>query len=63
MSDKEAVLEAVRTLPEEVSLAEIAEQIAIMAAIQRGKEAADAGRVISHEELKREISSWTTDIK
>jgi predicted transcriptional regulator len=63
MSDKQAVLEAVRTLPDEASLADIAEQIAIMAAIRRGEEAADAGQVISHEELVRRASTWTKNTK
>jgi len=45
-------------MPEEVSLQEISEEIAILAAIRRGEAAADAGRVISHEELKRRSETW-----
>ena len=60
MNDKAAVLEAVRQLPEALSLAEISEEIAILAAIRRGEQAADAGRVTSHEDVRKMITSWTT---
>ena len=39
MSNKEIVIEAIRQLPELVSFEEIAEEIAILAAIQRGEHA------------------------
>lgn len=58
MSDKEVVIEAVRQLPETVSFEEISEQIAILAAIRKGEEAADAGRVTPHEEVKRKFAQW-----
>ena len=58
MSNKEAVIEAVRELPDEVSFEEIIEQIGILAAIRRGEEAADAGRLIPHEEVKKRLASW-----
>jgi predicted transcriptional regulator len=48
MSDKELVIEALRQLPEDVTLEAISEEIAILAAIRRGEEAADAGRVVVH---------------
>jgi predicted transcriptional regulator len=59
MSNKEAGTE-VRALPDEASWEEIAEHIAIMVEIRRGIEAADAGRVISHEETKQRIAAWTS---
>jgi predicted transcriptional regulator len=60
MSDKEAVIEAVRQMPDGASIDEIAEQVAILAAIRRGEEAADAGRVITHDEVKKRLASWLT---
>ena len=60
MSNKEAVIETVRELPDDVSLEDILERIAILAAIRRGEEAADAGRVIPHEEVKKRVTSWIT---
>jgi len=58
MTNKQLVIETVRELPDETSLDEIAERIAILAAIRKGEEDADAGRVISHEELKRRMKTW-----
>ena len=59
-SNKEAVIETVRELPDDVSLEDILEQIAIFEAIRRGEEAADAGRVVPHEEVKKRVASWIT---
>ena len=58
MSDKEAVLEALRGLSDAATIDEIIEQIAILAAIRRGERAADAGQVISHEEMKQRAATW-----
>jgi len=55
MSDKELVIEAVRQLPEHASIKEIAEEIAILAAIKKGEHDADAGRVVSHDEMKKRL--------
>jgi predicted transcriptional regulator len=58
MSNKEIVIEAIRQLPELVSFEEIAEEIAILAAIQKGECDADAGRTVSHEDVKKRLTSW-----
>ena len=58
MSNKQAVLEAVRELPDEATFEEILEHIAIVAAIRRGEEASAAGRVIPHEDVKKRIAAW-----
>ena len=59
MSNKELVIDVLRRLPEEVSLEEISQEIAILAAIRRGEEALAAGRVVSHAEVKQRSTSWT----
>ena len=58
MSNKEMVIDAVRELPEEATLEEILEQIRILSVLQRSAAAADAGQVISHEEVKKKVASW-----
>ena len=58
MSNKEIVIEAIRQLPELASLEEIAEEVAVLAAIQKGERDADAGRTVSHEDVKKRLSSW-----
>jgi predicted transcriptional regulator len=56
MSAKELVLERVRELPDNLTLEEILEELAILAGIRQGEQAADEGRVISHEEMKRRVA-------
>jgi predicted transcriptional regulator len=60
MSNKQLVLETVQGMPDEASLEEILEQLAILATIRRGEADADAGRVIPQEEVKMRISQWIT---
>ena len=56
MSDKSIALETVRKMPEEATLDEIA------AALKRGEEAADAGRVIPHDEIRRRVTTWRAPV-
>ncbi len=58
MSVKEAVLNAVREMPEEVSFDELLEQLEILAAIRRADEDIAAGRVYSQEEIEQEVETW-----
>jgi predicted transcriptional regulator len=58
MSAKELVIEAVQSLPDESTFEVILEEIAILAAIRRGESDVEAGRVVSHEEVKRRVAKW-----
>ncbi len=58
MSVKELFRNAVDKMPDSISFDEALEELEILAAIQRADEAADAGDVYSHEEVKQEIASW-----
>lgn len=58
MSNKEAVIELVRSLPDDVSLEEVVEEIKTLAAIQAGVEDAEHGRVVSHEEVRGRFEAW-----
>ena len=58
MSTKELVIEAVRDLPEAATFDEILEHLATLAAICEGQADVKAGRVISHEEMKKRVASW-----
>lgn len=60
MTNKELVIEAVRSLPETLTLDEISEEIALLAAIRKGEEAAEAGRITPHEEVRRMVASWSS---
>jgi predicted transcriptional regulator len=59
MSDKEMVLEQIRRLPEDTPLERLLEEVEVLAAIRRGEQAADAGRVRTHAEVKRLMDEWT----
>jgi predicted transcriptional regulator len=60
VSEKQIALEALRRMPESVTLQQISEEMAILAAIRRGEADADAGRVLSHEEVVRRSAAWTS---
>lgn len=60
MSEKSAVLETIRGLPEEATFEEIIETLSILAAIRRGERAADAGELVPHDEVEARLESWIT---
>jgi predicted transcriptional regulator len=60
LSEKQLALEALLRMPESVTLDQISEEMAILAAIRKGEAAADAGRVIPHEEVVRRSATWTS---
>lgn len=60
MSAKELILKTVRKMSDKLTIEEILEELAILAALRRGEEAADEGRVISHKEMKKRVKSWNT---
>jgi len=60
MTDKQALLDALKRLPEAASLEEITEELRIMAAIRRGRADIAAGRSKNHEEVERQFESWAT---
>jgi predicted transcriptional regulator len=60
MTDKEAVLDALQRLPENASLAEITEELRIMAAVRHGRADVAAGRVKTQQEVGDLLHSWAT---
>ncbi len=58
-TDKQLALQTLNRMPESVSLEQITEELAILAAIRKGEQAADEGRVVSHEEVKQRSAAWT----
>jgi predicted transcriptional regulator len=58
MSDKQAALEAIRRLPDEVSFREIREEIEFLAAIRESEAQADQGKVIPLEQVEKNLQSW-----
>jgi predicted transcriptional regulator len=60
VTDKELAIESLRRMPDEVSIQEISEEFAILAAIRRGEAAADTGRILTHDEVTRRSAAWTS---
>lgn len=60
MSDKEAVIELVKRLPDEVSLREILREIEFIAAVKEGLDEIDQGQGVSVEAVEKMMEAWTT---
>jgi predicted transcriptional regulator len=60
MTDKQAVVDALKRLPEDASLEEITEELRIMAAVRRGRADAAAGRTKTQQEAQDLLQSWAT---
>jgi predicted transcriptional regulator len=58
-TDKQIAFNALQRMPESATLEEISEELAILAAIRRGEAAAEAGRTLTHAEVKQRSASWT----
>ena len=55
MTPKQKIIEVIERLPDEVSIDEAIERLYLLSKIERGIKQADAGQVISHEQLLREL--------
>jgi len=55
---KQEALESISKLPDDTDMDEIMYRLYVLDKIRKGQEAADQGRTISSEELKREIDTW-----
>jgi predicted transcriptional regulator len=60
MSAKEIVLESVNQMSDEMTMDEIVEELAILAGIRKGEMAAEEGRVVSHQDMKKRAAAWDT---
>ncbi len=56
--EKSEVLELIRKLPDDVTTADILEEIYFKQQVDKGLQDVTEGRVISHEELKKRIAKW-----
>jgi hypothetical protein len=58
MSAKEQVLEILNQLPNESSIQEISEKVALVAAVQEAREAVQRGDVYSSNDVRAMIPEW-----
>ena len=59
MTDKQIAAEVLGRLPESVSLDEITEELRVVTALRQGQADVAAGRVRSHADVERLLTSWT----
>ena len=59
-SEKQIAFEALDRLPASATLEQMSEELALLAALRRAEAAADAGRVVHHDEVERRSASWTS---
>ncbi len=55
---KEQVQHILESLPEDASLEDIQYHIYVRQKIEQGLADSEAGRVVSHEEVKRRLAKW-----
>ena len=60
MSGKEIVKELLEKLPEEASLADIAQEIEFVAGIREGAAELDQGESLNAGQLRERLRSWTS---
>ena len=58
MSAKAAVLRLLERLPDDATIEDIQYHLYVLQKIRAGQEAADAGELVSHEEVMRELAKW-----
>ncbi|WP_376693498.1 hypothetical protein [Wenzhouxiangella sp. EGI_FJ10409] len=55
---KQDALDTIGKLPDDADTDEIMYRLYVLDKVRKGQEAAEQGRTISNEDLKREIESW-----
>jgi predicted transcriptional regulator len=62
MTEKQFALAVLQSMPESATLEAMSEELAILAALRRGAAAADAGRTLSHAELRQRSLAWAAKL-
>jgi predicted transcriptional regulator len=58
MTTKDRVLHAVQDLPEDSSIEDVMERLLFMAKVERGIQQADAGKTITHDQVREKMAKW-----
>ena len=56
--EKNEVLELIRRLPDDVTTADIMEELYFKQQVDKGLQDVAEGRVLTHEDLKKRIAEW-----
>jgi hypothetical protein len=60
MTPKQKTIQALGTLPEDVSYEQLQEEVKVLAALDEGESDIRNGKVVSHEEVKHRLAQWTS---
>jgi predicted transcriptional regulator len=58
MSVKEQVLEAIQRLPDDINYRDVAEEIALLSALNEAESDIKDGRLVSNEEMRARLEKW-----
>ena len=58
MTTKQKVLKAVQDLPADASFEDAMESLYFLAKVEKGIEQANAGQIVSHDEVKEKMKTW-----
>ena len=61
MSLKQNALQVIGALPEDASYEVVSEEVSVLAALEEAEEDIRAGRVTSHDEVKKRFLSWISN--
>jgi hypothetical protein len=61
MSVKEAVLQAIHRLPDNVDYKDIADEIAFLSALRQAESDIDSGRLVSNADVRKKLEAWTSN--
>lgn len=56
-TEKERVIEALKTLPDQATIADAIERLCFIAKIEEGLRQSSAGQLVSHDEVKKQFLS------
>ena len=56
--EKHEIIELIRRLPDDVTTADIMEELYFKQQVDRGLQDVAEGRTLSHEELKQRVARW-----
>ena len=58
MSTKEAVIEMIQKMPDDVTLADVMDELAVRMKIVEGLQQLDQGEGVDHDEVKKRLARW-----
>ncbi|MES2595994.1 MAG: hypothetical protein V4662_11690 [Verrucomicrobiota bacterium] len=61
MSVKQLALDAIQQLPEDADMADVQEEMALLAALEEAEADVRTGRLIPHSEVVKNLQQWITN--